>query len=81
MKKLKKQQREQVVELLLCAADYSNGAFGVVGLGAAQKYLDLPDEIWDLAHEARHDAYYGWESDYRVTCLEAARRIEEGTWP
>lgn len=78
-----KKQREQVVELLRCAAD-------VQGIGNAASALDLIDgPFWGAAIKA-------WEStadvitekrghmsgiSYEDICLEAAARVEEGQWP
>ena len=69
-----KRQRAQVVELLRCAADQN------ISLGIAACYLGLSD--WHR-HQAflPWDSSYNWFSDYREQCLEAAARVEEGSWP
>jgi hypothetical protein len=82
--KLSKRQRAQVVELLRCAADVVSETR--LPIARASDYLGLysDDVIVDLAHAARMDVSDGWpDSDdvYRQGVLEAAARVEEGTWP
>jgi hypothetical protein len=79
-------RRAQIVELLRCAAD-------VDSIAVAFWYLtgvnvdDVNDRhhlVWDLAVQARigitNDDYRAWV-EYRLSCLEAAKRVEDGEWP
>jgi hypothetical protein len=70
-----KREREQVVELLRVAADTR-------GIGDARQALRLPwlGRIHSLSLNAISGAgkpRRGW----RWLCLEAAARVEEGSWP
>lgn len=91
-------EREQVVELLRCAADASTDrehpiigpvlaswwlghrddefteVGGVVG-HADHAWLDVVNEPWSTKWPNR-----SW-FDYRDELLEAAARVEEGSWP
>jgi hypothetical protein len=69
-----KRQRAQVVELLRCAADvgsisHADEWFGFVDRSvwnsAFQALVDVPDEV----------------QEYELRLLEAAARVEEGSWP
>ena len=79
-----KKQREQVVELLRCAADL--GFRGVAApLTDASYRLGMRDVV-DLADKAIEEtvppglAGVGW-SGFAIECLEAAACVEEGSWP
>lgn len=84
-----KRQRAQVVELLRCAADISATAtdretapFILAGAGAHR-------DIYNVAWRARCDTMRGslgevlecGNNQYAELLLEAAMRVEEGTWP
>jgi hypothetical protein len=84
--RLSKRQREQVVELLRCAADVRWGCRAVA------RQIGVPDAIVDLAlraHWATSDDRWsiglrgpGVPPDaYRHELLETAARVEEGSWP
>ena len=83
-----KKQRAQVVELLRCAADCGvhGSFFGLVGMVDAAEHLEADKTIDDLAWKVRdmipHNLLYGPDSEhYRHALLEAAARVEEGSWP
>jgi hypothetical protein len=81
-----KRQRAQVVELLRCGADIVNEA--VIPLTCAQRYLGLNEEDLFDADRARVQVsregitvpFMDGEI-YRYWLLEAAQRVEEGSWP
>lgn len=68
-----KKQRVDIVKLLLCAADINS-------IAAAAAALRLDSTIYDFAIDAR-DAVKVHRNDYRARLLEAAVRVEEGSWP
>lgn len=71
-----KKQREQVVELLRCAAD------GEKSLREMEDALDAPRKLTMIALHAWDVAYRELEShEYRRSCLLAAQRVEEGWTP
>lgn len=88
-RKLSKQDREQIVELLRCAADglspTSTGAWtdalnaieptGTVEFAASHAFGDAEDEF-DIPLFESLECEQG-----RHIYLEAARRVEEGAWP
>ena len=84
-----KRQREQVVELLRCAADV--GRNSNEGLYSVAGYLDLgtwntknykDPTVWCIACDARNAVFAkGLWCGYWHECLEAAARVEEGSWP
>lgn len=74
-----KRQRAQVVELLRCAADLHVGDSDT-GLAHATDALEA-DHLWKLALEARVAARSDGPTEYLHTCLEAAARVEEGSYP
>ena len=82
-----KRERAQVVELLRCAADFRDDGSvwphdeKLNGIGAARSWLGLGDEYWERAVDAREAVYADGEMSYRAACLEAAARVEEGSWP
>ncbi len=79
-----RKQREQVVELLRCGADLRSITAAGYALGhcdginpctsvfvlAVKAYTDMPDVI-------HAGGYHAWPH----SCLEAAQRVEEGSWP
>lgn len=87
-------QRSQVVELLRCTFDrcqtHTDRNYGVYA--AAH---DLGHRTWDEATARNPAAVFlaaraarvaveleqPWVLSYEETCLEAAARLEEGTWP
>jgi len=80
-------QREQVVELLRCAADYDHWTGGIAGITQAVSYLEAARDVARLAWRCRgvvefltREKRYGIEA-YREQLLEAAARVEEGSWP
>jgi len=88
-----KRQRAQVVELLRCANDVyrvgRDGFFGGTAVACVwihgERESDQVRRIWRLANAA-WDAAAGSMTDLRTwsyadVCLEAAARVEEGSWP
>jgi hypothetical protein len=80
--KLTKKQRAEVVELLRCAV---NHVFDTkLPIYRAKCWLDASDQIEDLAIAAKQhvteDPCYD-DHVYLATLLEAAARVEEGSWP
>ncbi len=88
MSKMTKRQRAQVVELLRCGAHDWNCRGG--GTGTAASALGLFNTLIHIA------AVKAWNDTcdliactplglagitFADTCLEAAQRVEEGTWP
>lgn len=88
---LTKRQRAEVVELLRCAADRcaidsSHGLYSVAQLiGYAtwtERAVGGDPAVWHFACEARNFVHQdGYWFGYWHECLEAAMRVEEGTWP
>lgn len=87
-----KRQRAQVVELLRCAADVcladsSHGLYSVAHLMGHDTWDTVTVTggsalVWNMARRARNHVHgngYWW--GYWHECLEAAARVEEGTWP
>jgi hypothetical protein len=75
-----KKQRAQVVELLRCAAD----AGGMLAGTVAAWPDTLTDEQCGLIINAHHETFFAKSFDERdrvQACLEAAQRVEEGSWP
>lgn len=79
--KLSKKQRDEVIELLRCAADLQRT---ITTTWAMQGY---DTAVYDAATTAKlyvmDELRVGWTSwlDYRDLCLEAAVLVEEGTLP
>jgi hypothetical protein len=85
-----KRQRAQVVELLRCAADVcaidsGHGLYSVAHLlgfdtwdSAFAKGNNALAYVWDQACQALNHVH---ADGYWHECLEAAQRVEEGTWP
>lgn len=95
-----REEREQVVELLRCAADvdpHAENDMDTLGPVLAGWYLGhrsdstfAPDRVSDLAAVAwqsvAQDLGIKWPhrvsaDAYRLELLEAAARVEEGSWP
>lgn len=85
-----KRQRSQVVELLRCAADERADGIGLNGMWDAERELGIAkptaDRAWDALHSTPpstlHRVVVGRvDEDYRADLLEAAARVEEGSWP
>jgi hypothetical protein len=81
-----KREREQVVELLRCAADIDE-LFDSIGIVCAGWWLGYVDFIshcerpYELAQEAVSSVLSNGQMEYSERLLEAAARVEEGTWP
>ena len=83
-----KRQRAQVVELLRCAADSAPG-IGLNGMFAAKNYVSIGGVVFALAWKALLAVSPDWrrgglspvDEGYRRGLLEAAARVEEGSWP
>lgn len=81
-----------VAELLRCAADYEEHG-GLMGLAVASWFLGMRSEktgapitrVVRMAEQAFHATPVPKLRDgtevYRVRALEAAQRVEEGSWP
>ena len=81
-----KRQREQVVELLRCAADNAITRRVEVALGDAALDLDrlsIGGRHWTEFLGALYDTKAGvvCGSGYEFCLLELAQRVEEGSWP
>lgn len=85
-----RREREQVVELLRCAADDNAERGGLNGMFDSASDLGvgsrLHTEAWNalmdvqpVAEEPR--ALRPVDERYRRELLEAAARVEEGSWP
>lgn len=76
MRKMTKRERAQVVELLRCAADNEDSLRDIEADCDCPRRLTMEAlRAWDVAYR---DVNPG---EYRRSCLEAAQRVEEGTWP
>jgi hypothetical protein len=78
------EEREQVVELLRCAADSKCRGWKQASQPRKETAAALgsPDRVSSLAFYALEDVDGGIASaDYQRDMLEAAQRVEEGTWP
>ena len=75
--RITKLERAQVVELLRCAHDmkFRLVAFPFMSAGGR---LGVSNRIHNLAAKATTAVGCDWWSN---GCLEAAARVEEGTWP
>jgi hypothetical protein len=79
-----RRERAAVVELLRCAADRATAT--VRPISTTARLLGYPEgsAVFDLAIAARCDVAFAVPFDdeaYRWQILEAAARVEEGTWP
>ena len=72
-------EREEVVELLRCAADKQE-SIGVIATGEGPPYDSTP--VMNKAVRAWHKVYVTGDLEdrevYRWSCLEAAQRVEDG---
>lgn len=87
--KLSRDERDQVVELLRCAVDGN----GIAGTFEALYGIDTTGAHYQPGGRSNYPiwdtAVLAWEAvaaelastDYDMTCLEVAQRIEEGSWP
>ena len=81
-----RRQREQVVELLRCAADLARFSYAE-GIHTAAYELDMlippaGTKLKEMAIRARREVNVDMGfGPYEDSCLEAAARIEEGSWP
>lgn len=82
-----RRERAQVVELLRCAADdvALSGGLALMVIYAMDDASTDSYLLDALAWAAMTDANDGWSigcsPDPVATMLEAAQRVEEGTWP
>lgn len=77
-----KKEREQVVELLRCAADMADIAMIPITRASGALGHDDNSDVWWLARNARIavDGESLWP-EQRTSLLEAALRVEQGEWP
>ena len=80
-----KKERAQVVELLRCAADGTDWTYDVVTTGREQGYSSAVVQTacaarWAVSDE-RRGAWDGSSKYNREDRLEAAQRVEEGSYP
>jgi hypothetical protein len=75
-----KREREQVVELLRCGASVSNIWEATRFIGASKRTMA---HAYKAMAEAEQDVCISTEIGelYLTSCLEAASRVEEETWP
>lgn len=88
-----KQQREQVVELLRCAADNEPDDSRLVGMFDAEWHLETKNGEYGAAWRALEQVRWApsdklmrvtvspIDERYRYRLLEAAQRVEDGEWP
>ena len=83
-----KRDRAQVAELLKCAADIAaTGKWGFMGIASdAATFVAHSKRIDDLATKVATEVAGGAEAgkntdEFIETMLEAAARVEEGSWP
>lgn len=84
-----RRQRAQVVELLRCTVwlvnfDRNAGLYNAYAAIHGDEWVVLGqrhphNKVWALAFAARN-AVMEWQP-YEAQCLEAAQRVEEGSWP
>jgi hypothetical protein len=77
---LSKRQREQLVELLRCAADRCDGLDALFGFRPTALALDNPNLSY-VASDALLATVGDEGDDWQAACLEVASRVEEGLWP
>lgn len=77
-----KREREQVVELLRCAADLAQRNEGCVLAASDRLYATTDSKLVDIGLDAWSDAYPedDWFQRDLYALLEAAARVEEGSW-
>lgn len=85
-----KRERAQVVELLRCAADQRADGIGLNGMFDGAVSLRAADQTIALAWNVLISVQRGHlirtvvgivDEWYRAELLEAAARVEEGSWP
>lgn len=77
-----KKEREQVVELLRCAADESVSIMAAANIVEERdSAAEVPATLVIAAIVARNSIPYRRAGDYWKQCTEAAARVEEGSWP
>lgn len=82
-----KRERDAVVELLRCAADQHPGGIGLNGMSTAAVHVGASKRIdkaaWSIRNRISEANVQCGENEgaYRAVLLEAAQRVEEGTWP
>lgn len=85
--KLTAKQREEVVELLRCAADLANMDEGVLITAASRLGISLSSRVFVCACMAWDEVLWAEQRgdikpiSNRDLCLEAAARVEERSWP
>jgi hypothetical protein len=75
-----KKQRAQVVELLRCSADVNRFYVAAYALGGLQPANEVFHAAWD-AFVGIHGRAPGYWNNPRKAFLEAALRVEEGSYP
>lgn len=73
------EEREQVVELLRCAADRGFQSRGLLLTAAAAIDDQMDDTVIETCRRAWNAAWEEGMSDEEAL-LEAAQRVEEGSW-
>lgn len=83
-----RKERAQVVELLRCAADLGISGVSCPLTEASHRLagLSITDDADDVVRAVIDELSDPWWSgdtweDYATHCLEAAARVEEGSWP
>jgi hypothetical protein len=76
-----KREREQVVELLRCAADRNDPLDAICGFAITGARMDAKRQTLDDACCALVQTVGESGDDWQRDCLEAAARVEEGSWP
>ena len=86
-----KRQRAQVVELLRCAADTRVDGIGLNGMFDGERWASDSKLTTEIAWDAVLSVQEGFngvrrvigviDERYRYELLEAAQRVEEGSWP
>lgn len=77
---MKEREREQVVEWLRCGAD----VLSLSKAGVAPRFATLEWEAWEAKRAIQSEfpnKPFSDDDDYRWLLLEAAQRVEEGSWP
>lgn len=80
---MKQRERQQLVEILRCAAD-PGSPYALFEVAMVRGYpLELADVAYTLRkHAIASGGYVDHGPDaYIATCLEAALQVEEGSWP
>ena len=89
-RKLTRKERDAVVELLRCAADERPDGIGLNGMFDTANWLGAGGGLQDLAWDAINGLPFvpercvvvgAIDETYRAVLLEAAQRVDEGSWP